>query len=274
LLRFLDAEFLVPLLRVEEEAQAYQANRGLAPDWKTMIVLVTVAVSLTLRQYIFTPENYHRKALWLKSIGLDTAANGLTQYLDDPENERLHWLVVWAVGWIICYFAIPSLVIKLVFRERIRDYGVKLKGALSGLWIYSIMFAIMVPLIWLVSTDQHFQDTYPFYRLQPGEPLWPRFCLWQLLYGLQFVSLEFFFRGFMVHGTRHRFGIYSVFVMMVPYCMIHFQKPMPEVFASIIAGIALGFMSLKTRSIWLGAAIHITVAMSMDLTSLWRQNLL
>ena len=38
----------------------------------------------------------------------------------------------------------------------------------------------------------------------------------------------------------------------------------------IIAGIVLGFMSLKTRSIWLGAALHIAVAVTMDLLALWR----
>jgi membrane protease YdiL (CAAX protease family) len=53
--------------------------------------------------------------------------------------------------------------------------------------------------------------------------------------------------------------------------MIHFYKPMPEAFASIVAGLALGYMSLRTHSIWLGAAIHVTVALSMDFASLWRQ---
>jgi membrane protease YdiL (CAAX protease family) len=62
--------------------------------------------------------------------------------------------------------------------------------------------------------------------------------------------------------------------MMLPYCMIHFTKPLPEACASIVAGLALGLMSLKTRSIWLGAALHITVALSMDLASLARQGFL
>ena len=75
-------------------------------------------------------------------------------------------------------------------------------------------------------------------------------------------------------GLRHRFGFYAIFAMMVPYCMIHFGKPMPETFAAIIAGIVLGFMSLKTRSIWLGAAIHVAVALGMDFLSLWHNGLL
>ena len=49
---------------------------------------------------------------------------------------------------------------------------------------------------------------------------------------------------------------------------------MPETFAAIIAGIVLGFMSLKTRSIWLGAAVHVAVALGMDFLSLWHNGLL
>ena len=59
--------------------------------------------------------------------------------------------------------------------------------------------------------------------------------------------------------------------MMVPYCMLHFHKPLAEALVSIIGAVALGFMSLRTRSIFLGTAIHLTVAWSMDLASLWQQ---
>ncbi|MBT7743148.1 MAG: hypothetical protein HN727_15190 [Opitutae bacterium] len=45
---------------------------------------------------------------------------------------------------------------------------------------------------------------------------------------------------------------------------------MPETFAAIVAGIILGFMSLKTRSIWMGAVLHVTVALTMDICALWR----
>ena len=85
------------------------------------------------------------------------------------------------------------------------------------------------------------------------------------------MGLEFFFRGFLVWGLRRRFGAYAIVVMTIPYCMIHFGKPLPETLASIIAGLALGFMSLRTSSIVLGAAIHMTVALSMDFASMWQK---
>jgi membrane protease YdiL (CAAX protease family) len=63
----------------------------------------------------------------------------------------------------------------------------------------------------------------------------------------------------------------SIFVMMVPYCMIHFGKPMPETLGAILAGIVLGTLSLKSRSIFLGILIHYSVAIAMDLMALYRK---
>jgi membrane protease YdiL (CAAX protease family) len=60
----------------------------------------------------------------------------------------------------------------------------------------------------------------------------------------------------------------AVFVMIVPYNMIHFQKPGLEALAAILGGLVLGSLSLKTRSIWWGAMLHLAVAGTMDVLSL------
>jgi hypothetical protein len=44
---------------------------------------------------------------------------------------------------------------------------------------------------------------------------------------------------------------------------------MLETLVAIIAGVVLGALSLKNRSVWLGAAIHVAVALSMDTLALW-----
>ncbi len=262
-----------PMRRVNEDSRRYLASpaaRGV--DWKTMIVLATAAVSLTLQNYFAHADGFARIAGWLAKIGFNDLAAEFLEAIRDPESGQANKLACWAIGSIITYIALPLLAIRCVFRERVRDYGVKLQGAFTDLWIYGVMVVVMAPLILLVSGNASFHQTYPFYTVKRGEELWPYFWRWEILYALQFFALEFFFRGFLVHGTKHRFGSYAIFVMTVPYCMIHFGKPMPEAFASIVAGIALGFMSLKTRSILLGSAIHVTVAWSMDFASLWRQN--
>lgn len=184
-----------------------------------------------------------------------------------PANQftsLMHW-VAWCV---LSYGLIPALFVVFVLREDLRDYGLRMGEVWRYAWAYLVMLAAVVPLAYFMSTRPNFQETYPFYRAASSNPM--KFWIFQAGYACQFVCLEFFFRGFMVHGTEHRLGCYCVLLMTVPFCLIHLGKPTPEVYASVIAGIALGMLSLKTRSVFWGAAAHITVALLMDLLCLWR----
>jgi membrane protease YdiL (CAAX protease family) len=91
------------------------------------------------------------------------------------------------------------------------------------------------------------------------------------MYFLQFFALEMFFRGWMLGALRRNFGAGAVFAMAVPYCMIHYGKPYLEANGAIVAGVVLGSLAMRTRSIYAGFLVHITVAFSMDFLSLWRR---
>lgn len=263
--------FVEPFRAATEEAReaaSDPSNRGL--DGKVIGVFVTAALCLTLLEYFGMSNRFFAVSGLLKAIGLVDLGFRLERWMGD----QLHRLVYWAVACFVCYFVIPAAVVKLAFRDKLSDYGLGLKGALKDAWIYVLFFGTVAPAIAFVSFDPHFQSTYPFYDVPQGEPLWPRFWMWEALYFTQFFALEFFFRGFMVHGLRHRLGYYGVAAMMVPYCMIHFGKPFPETLGAVIAGIVLGSLSLKARSIWLGVAIHASVALSMDFAALWQKGLL
>ena len=82
------------------------------------------------------------------------------------------------------------------------------------------------------------------------------------------MSLEFFFRGFILNGLRRALGANAIFVMIVPYCMIHYGKPLPETLGAIGAGLILGTLAMRTKSIWGGVLIHIGVATTMDVLAL------
>jgi len=242
--------------RVEAEAERYRSSEaGKRPDWKAVWVLIVAAVALTGQNFW---QNYFKPYTIADRLGLPI----------DLVSQ-----LAFAIGCVFWYVIPAVLFITFGLRERVKDYGVKRTGWTDGWKIYLVFVAVMAPLVLLMSGDEHFQGTYPFYRWAPAHG-WGTLLAWELAYAVQFLALEFFFRGFLVHGLKHRFGIYSVFVMTVPYCMIHFRKPMPECVGSIIAGVALGFMSLKTRSVWLGAALHISVAWGMDFCSLYRRGLI
>ncbi|AWM38736.1 hypothetical protein GobsT_30700 [Gemmata obscuriglobus] len=276
LLRLWDTWLAEPIRKVEADALAYRlSDQGRRIDWRTPIVLLTAAACLTVQNYTGGPAALIEVVtLIANAVGGPEAAAAaeatLRRWSADPLSTRVWW--AWAS--VATYALIPVLVLKLGFRARLKDYGLKLSGVFNAWPLYAVFVLVMVPLVWFCSGEERFQQTYPFMRFQSPAEVRAELWKWELSYAAQFVALEFFFRGFVVHGTKHRFGVYSVFVMTFPYVMIHFGKPWPETCASIVAGVVLGFMSLATRSVWLGASLHIAVAWGMDLACLARRGLI
>ncbi|MEZ4287350.1 MAG: CPBP family intramembrane glutamic endopeptidase [Polyangiales bacterium] len=217
--------------------------------WQPLAILVAVCAAMILNRYFGSRESLN------DFFTHDAAVYSVQQW----DLLRLLW---WC-GWrLIDYVLIPSIVIALLPGERIRDYFLSARGFLKHLPIYVVLYAIVAPCVYLVSDNPGFLHRYPYYP--HARDSLQAFLLWELIYGAQFVALEFFFRGFMLRGLRPFFGHRAIFVMIVPYCMIHLGKPLPESLGSIVAGIALGTLAMRTKSIWGGAIIHIAVAATMD----------
>lgn len=231
---------------------------------QAFIVCISAAVCISLDEY-FGHTDFAFS--FLQNLGFNKLANSYALLMED----KLYALTYW-VGIIVLFYGIvPLIIIKFVFKDKFSNYGLSIKGALKDYKIYLLLIGIMLPIVITASFTESFQHKYPFYKLQEGEGLFPRFFIWECLYLLQFFAVEFFFRGFMLHGNKQRFGFYSILVMTIPYCMIHFGKPLPETLAAIVAGLVLGVLSLKSNSIWLGVAIHFSVAITMDFCSLWQK---
>lgn len=235
---------------------------------RSIIILVWTAIGLSIVEYW---GNTDFVVSVLRSWNCSDAANAFRDYMENGFDARLHRLCWWSGTIIFVYFVVPAFLTLVVFRMKLSEMGLRLKGSMQGWPLYVLMLAVMIPLVAYFSGTSSFQNRYPFYRMVPGEAMWPNFIIWEVVYFAQFAALEFFFRGFITLGTRRSFGYMSIFVMMVPYCMIHFGKPMPETIGAIIAGIVLGSLSLKSRSVLLGILIHYSVAITMDLAALWRE---
>ncbi len=258
----------------DAESDAYRARVAPpAANRRVAIILVTAAVALTALNFGATSRPHWFLTL-LELVGLDAlAAAGRDAFFVSPQRE-LNGLMFWGTIQVLSYVAIPVLVIRFVLREKISDFGTRVGGILSHGRTYLALFAVAVPFIVLASTTASFQARYPFYDLAAGESLWPNMWLWWLFYAAQFAALEFFFRGFLVHGLKGRLGYIAIFVMLVPYNMLHFTKPVLEALAAIPGGYVLGSLSLRTRSIWWGAALHCAVAGTMDVLALIQKGLL
>jgi membrane protease YdiL (CAAX protease family) len=171
----------------------------------------------------------------------------------------------WALTSVLVRIAIPCLVIWFVLHERPSSFGYRVRGITKHVWVYAGLFVLMVPIVIAASFAEGFQNKYPMYA--QAILGWDHFALYQLAYGIQFLGVEAFFRGFLTFGLFERFGYYALLVMVIPYSMVHFGKPPAEVFAAVPAGLLLGYLALKTRSWVFGALLHWCVGISMDLAA-------
>ena len=241
-----------------------------SPTFKTVFAAISVAVLLTVMNfYVLDGAFQSRISRAAADLVSHIPDNGLRLALLDAQPLYRH--VFWALGCFVLYFAIPATLVRTVLHEPLRNFGLSPRGFFRHLPIYLVLFVPVLAAVVAVSYTDAFQRTYPFYHNPRGIA---DLMVWDFFYCLQFFALEFFFRGFMIHSMKHRLGSMAVFAMVVPYCMIHFQKPMPEALAAILAGTVLGVLSLRTNTIWGGVFIHSAVAVSMDWASLlqrgWR----
>lgn len=258
---------------IKSEACSYRSLQGnlTRTDYKVISICVIAALSVTCARYF---GDYRFLASILHDLNLRQFAQPFESVMLTHVNAELHQLLYWATIVIFFYFVVPCVFVLYVYKEKLADYGLGFRGAFRDYQVAVFMLVIMIPLVFYFSGTQSFLAAYPFYHPAEGEPLYPNFITWELFYFMQFVALEFFFRGFILHGTKRRFGFYAIFVMMIPYCMIHFGKPMLETIAAIIAGIALGVLSLRSKSVWMGVFLHCCVALTMDLSVLYRKEML
>ena len=259
-------EFERARIEVEHSAQQWRLERGDGLDWGVIGVILVASIVLTIQDY-FGASNDWMTLEPLIGLFVEDAKAWLSEVFKDKKYGRLARLWYWSLMTSCCYVIAPVLYIKFVLKDQVRDYGFRLKGTLKHAWIYVALFLIVLPALFVVGLTESFQRSYPFYK-DAGRSVFD-FVMWEVVYIAQFLSLEFFFRGFLVHALKRRFGFLCILVAVMPYCMIHFGKPMPETLGAIFAGIALGALSLLTRSIWLGVAIHVSVALSMDVISLF-----
>ena len=174
----------------------------------------------------------------------------------------------WAGGMLVLWVAVPMFTAKQL-GFRIVDLGLRLRGTVQKLWIYGVLFLLVLPGVWWASTQEGFTNMYPMLKPRYAETwCWVVLLSWWGIYAAQFFVIEFFFRGWMLFTLEKSFGLAAIAVMLVPYCMIHFHKPLPEALGAIGAGAVLGWLAMRTRSIWGGWLIHCAVAISMDALSL------
>jgi len=162
---------------------------------------------------------------------------------------------------------VPALVIRFGFKQPLSAYGLgpPAKGRRTLAWVtFLTLMIIGLPVFWVGSRDPGMRATYPLYR--PFADL-PEFLLYELSYFPFFLAIEFIFRGYLLFGLAgvkdeevndagggapgvFYFHRYALLIQMLSYTAWHLGKPLPELWGTLIWGLAAGATAYAVRSIW------------------------
>jgi membrane protease YdiL (CAAX protease family) len=239
-------------------------------DARPWVVFAIAAVVLSLQEYYGGNRFYGAFVRpWLIQIekGQAELPFGLGGFVDTRYYGSLYGYAWWAFTRVFGYTVLPLLTWKLIFpKDSLLDMGLRFRGIKEHAWIYVVFLVVILPTVYFVAQSPEFASYYPFYKLSSRS--WFDLLVWEVMYISQFFALEVFFRGFMLVPLRRSLGSSAIFAMCLPYVMIHFGKPYLETTGAFLAGMALGSLSMRTRSIYLGFLLHCTVALLMDALAL------
>jgi len=190
-------------------------------------------------------------------------------YYENFSRDRFYSRVYWFLMDGGLMFILPLLSIKIIFREKISDYGFTLGDKKFGIVTSGLFLAVMLIIVWIVSGSSAFANTYP----QGGPKVregFVIFFLYELCVLVYMLGWEFFWRGYTLFGLKNKFGYYAVLIQMIPFFILHKGKPELELFASIFAGIILGIQALRSRSFIYSWILHWLVMFSIDGISILR----
>ena len=231
---------------IDNESPSYTLDRPSALR-RTFWVLTSVCVCLLLIHYLknfsslqatlyfFSGKDKQQTHEWLWMLQ-QSGFLGLIRY---------SW---WTFWHIIGYVLIPFLFIRYVFKGSFKEMGWRWGNTHTHWQGYALLISPILFFIFLVSFRDDFLQHYPFY--EETQRSYFDLIVWELLYLTQFICLEFFFRGYVLNALRPAMGANAIWVMCVPYLMIHFPKLWLEATGAILFGLFLGILALRSKSIW------------------------
>jgi len=224
--------------------------------------------------FLFERKNYFKSPLILLLIFLSPAifswkmVMNTELHLSNNSYWDYYWnqVIYWPARLIV--LSLTLFIIWKIFYSKESFFGLTVKY--FNWKPYLIMLLIMVPLIAAASTQPDFLSMYPKLKdidtaLYGVQNKWLYHLLYELSYGSDFVSVELFFRGFLILAFIKVAGKDAILPMACFYCTIHFGKPLGECISSYFGGMILGIVVYNTRSIIGGLIVHLGIAWLMEI---------
>lgn len=167
----------------------------------------------------------------------------------------------------ILFAALPALLIRLVWKAPLSDFGVAVGDWKFGLTTIAILLPL-ISILFLLPASQmdDMRSVYPVDK-SAGDSLLRFIAHASGRVFLFYLGWEFLFRGFLLFGLRQTTGdAIAICIQTLPSALWHINYPAGELYMSIAAGILFGWLALRTRSILWPLLLHAGIGIVTDLS--------
>lgn len=202
---------------------------------------------------------------------------GSAEYYRDHLSPRLaFWgdaeATAAAYSFLACFLllgVIPALIVKLVFGEKLADYGVQLGHRARTFRTFLACAPVVLFVAYLASEAPAIAEHYPINKGAGASP-W-MFAFHGCTYMAFYLGWEFHFRGFLQFGLRESAGqANAILVQVLASALLHVGAPVSEMYAAIVVGILWGILAFRTRSLLSGLLQHALLGISLDWFIIYR----
>ncbi len=185
-------------------------------------------------------------------------------------NKDFYSTVFEYLSAFLLMFWLPYIIIKMIFKKRIRDYGFQLGDSHYGFRFVLIALPILLWAAYVGSGGADMQAEYPLSKSAANHLY--LFIIVEIFYLVYYLGWEFFFRGFLLFGLEKRYGaLTAILIQTIPSAIVHIGKPASESFGAIFAGLFFGYVAIRTRSIFYPLLLHAVVGIGTDVFVTLRQ---
>jgi len=158
---------------------------------------------------------------------------------------------------------VPAVIIRAVFGEPLRLYGVQAGDLRFGGRAFLVMAPVLVAASAMAARMAPFRAEYPLFKGAGGSLA--LFAAYAFAYLFYYLGWELFFRGFLQCGLRQSFGDgNAILIQTLASCLAHIGKPPGEIYGAILAGLVWGLVVFRSRSLLAVLLAHWLLGVSLD----------
>lgn len=204
--------------------------------------------------------------VYLFAFSSDRFSERLRTQFGENEGSIRHILYQRLLGAVV-YGLIPFLVILLVFRRPLGQYGFAGDNVARSILWWIPVGIVVSGLSYISARSKKSLEMYPQIRVREWNM--GLLVVSALSWVTYLVGYEFMFRGYLLFSCLESFGYWpAIIINICLYSLFHIHKGAREAIGSLFVGFLFCYLTLRLGSFWLTIFIHVTMALAVEWFSL------